>query len=369
MSIPSWLKKQLKDDAGLELDGNEYATIEEALNFEEIEEDSSYDEDDEYRSAAEKKKNKQRIEKERNHLKKNNFIAFPKELLGENGDEIGTIELVATSVSDDTDYVAIYCWVASIYDFERIVCPVLGLQKKDYTVCGTGSNVFFARVRAKKQKQLIGSRSTEPPSKKRNGKYDETRNKWKELCSARRSQQRHTQLNEEIKEIFERVQDLQQQLITAIRLKNNKEALLGVADDIHSEEQSLLEFDNLLANSDIENIEIDTAVIKVYTAPIIIAYNGDKYDIGKFEIKLHTNGADGCVKMFNRTRRANGAHHPHINDEGKPCLGNISEVLPHLIAERNYGPAIALCIQYLKSYEDGEGYEVIEEWPKTRRTK
>jgi hypothetical protein len=76
--------------------------------------------------------------------------------------------------------------------------------------------------------------------------------------------------------------------------------------------------------------------------------------------------------MMNLTRTPDGYHHPHIEAYGVPCLGNIQEVLPHMIAEHKYAAAVSVCIQYLKSYECSDQYRPYSEifnWPVAKKKK
>ena len=125
-----------------------------------------------------------------------------------------------------------------------------------------------------------------------------------------------------------------------------------------------MEFDKLMQNPDIEDFSIDDKFINVLTGPIYIEYHNKVYDIGKFHITLSINPRSFLVKMKNVTRSLRGTAHPHVYDNGQPCLGNIQECLPNMIGEYQFGAAVLVCIQFLKSVnEDGGHYSKIEHWP------
>jgi len=125
-----------------------------------------------------------------------------------------------------------------------------------------------------------------------------------------------------------------------------------------------IEFDRLMTHPDIEGLLIDENYITIFTGPIYIEYHNKVYDIGKFKIVLSINPRNFIVKMQNLTRSLNGTAHPHVYENGDPCLGNIQECLPQMIAGYQYAAAISVCIQYLKSVnEDGGHRSKITNWP------
>lgn len=130
-----------------------------------------------------------------------------------------------------------------------------------------------------------------------------------------------------------------------------------------------LEFDKLMQHPDIEDILIDSDFIHVMTGPIYIEYQDKEYDIGKFKITLSVNPRNFIVEMKNLTRSVpgrerRGTAHPHIWSDGRPCLGNIQECLPHMVGEYQFAAAISVCIQFLKSVnEDAGHFSDIRDWP------
>jgi hypothetical protein len=199
-----------------------------------------------------------------------------------------------------------------------------------------------------------------------------------ELCGYNRKAERMRSLKQEIAKFRSGIEKCQEQLVGFIRrLEEKQQQLQAVAG---TDEASLLrfgdEFEQLMKHPDIERLEIVGRKIVIYTGPILINYRNVDYDIGRFKVTIDTLGKEGAVRMINLTRTINvgfrtGIHHPHI-ERGVPCLGNIQEVLPHMIAEHRYAAAVSVCIQYLKSYENSAEYQPygeITNWPiaKTRK--
>lgn len=124
-----------------------------------------------------------------------------------------------------------------------------------------------------------------------------------------------------------------------------------------------IEFDKLMANPDIVDISIKSGCIEVFTVPLDIVHGKHVYDIGRFKINLEINPTRYIVRFYNLTRVVEGCYHPHVYSNGQPCLGNIQECLPHMVANRQFAAAISVCIQYLRSVNEGGHYCPITKWP------
>jgi hypothetical protein len=169
------------------------------------------------------------------------------------------------------------------------------------------------------------------------------------------------------------VDQAQQRLIAAIREVTKVENELTLIAGTQASKELREEFKKMCAAPEVECVVVTGTVILVTTRSITIEHAGKIYDIGKFKVELRTTGEGGCVEMINLTRKVDGPYykrcdHPHVY-KSKPCLGNITQSLPHIIAERKYPAAVSLCIQFLKSYTAEEGsnpYCKIENWPVKR---
>jgi len=131
------------------------------------------------------------------------------------------------------------------------------------------------------------------------------------------------------------------------------------------------EYDALLQVPGVEEVHVADGVIKVFTEHVYITPDGhsETYDIGKFRMEIYTSGANGGIRFFNITRQGKGGgyntNHPHVQRNGAPCLGNISEMVPALIGEYEYSAVAQLGLQYLKSVnlDDSAGVGILEYWP------
>jgi len=196
-------------------------------------------------------------------------------------------------------------------------------------------------------------------------KRQEMRQKYIEIASGLRSKKAVEHLKHAIHDQEARIHAIQIDLVNNLRNlegKNREYKVICEGDQGITENKGV-EFDKLMANPDIVRIFIDDNYFTVWTRPIYIKYNNKIYDVGEFKIVLAINPTEFIVKMRNLTRKIKGYAHPHIRNNGRPCLGNIQECLPQMIAARQFAAAIFVCIQYLKSVNDSGYYVNIHNWP------
>lgn len=86
-----------------------------------------------------------------------------------------------------------------------------------------------------------------------------------------------------------------------------------------------------------------------------------RYKMGEYEIQLYLTGH---VKLINIYDRKNGYDHPHVSN-GIPCLGNLSQSIPRMIAEGDYLEVLLVMYDYLKTINRGGWYTSgnIYNWP------
>jgi hypothetical protein len=204
----------------------------------------------------------------------------------------------------------------------------------------------------------------ESPVLKVKDKKQAMRQKYMEITSGPRLE-RMEHLKHIIHDQEMRIRAVQIDLVKRLRdlEEKSKEYQLICADDQGTLENKGVEFDKLMANPDVVDISISGNYVNVLTGPIYIKHGDKVHDIGKFKIALAINPSQFIVKMHNLTRKIQGCDHPHIHDNGYPCLGNIQECLPQMVAARQFAAAISVCIQYLKSTNDGGHYAHINHWP------
>ena len=286
-------------------------------------------------------------------MKKNQFIAFSEKELNEC--DLSGIKTIRLRI-DGKIYIGV-----PLTDLNR-VCEEIGVQtseikktKTDYNGICLASISPADRIGVSKMTQNLAI----------------LKRKYMQLCGAKRKTSQIKTLKGEIKKLSTEIEGCQQQLVVSLRDLEEKQQDLQALQG--TDETGLTrfaeEFDKLLEHPDIERLEINNKQIVVFTKPILIAYNKADYNIGRFKITIHTDGSRGGVRMINLTRTIDGYHHPHIQEHGVPCLGNIQEVIPHMIAEHKYPAMISICIQYLKSYDNSAPHILLNEWPELVKKK
>ena len=74
--------------------------------------------------------------------------------------------------------------------------------------------------------------------------------------------------------------------------------------------------------------------------------------------------------MYNLTRKINDKHHPHVDSDGVPCLGNIAKAIPDYMAGYEFSVVAMLCIEFLKTADPNDGWgATVKDWPVIKNKK
>jgi hypothetical protein len=297
-------------------------------------------------------------------MKTGTIVAFPQRSL--RGESLAGLKTTRLRINGDV------CVGVQMEDLGEL-CELLGVAKSQVTKVRTDyQGVYLGHFSQNGHASAKGKPKANP--------QDILKRKYMELCGYNRKAERVRTLKQETTKLRSAIEKCQEQLVDLLRKSEEKQRQLQVVAG--TDEASLArfgdEFDQLLKHPDIERLEINGRKVLVYTKPIAINYRQVDYDIGRFKIAIDTLGKDGAVRMMNQTRTVGNnygdrsCHHPHIDAYGVPCLGNIQEVIPHMIAEHKYAAAVSVCIQYLKSYERSSQYRPysdIDNWPVAKKKK
>lgn len=116
----------------------------------------------------------------------------------------------------------------------------------------------------------------------------------------------------------------------------------------------------------IESIGVsrDKKRVMVDTDMIYIEHTSQKtfHEIGKFRITISLDASiSESVKFLNRTRKGiDNCNHPHVDQNGKPCMGTFAEMLPSVMSNGDIQVMITACMNYLESvnYSDQWGRRI-----------
>lgn len=120
--------------------------------------------------------------------------------------------------------------------------------------------------------------------------------------------------------------------------------------------------------NDVALVDTDGKNLWVETKQLNLEYKGATYAIGRFRIEVCDNGLSGSVRIKNLENPSKSNwQHPAVMPNGMSISGNILEVVPQLIGQRDFPTLISVCIQFLKHFageEDGGRLEeALREWP------
>lgn len=127
----------------------------------------------------------------------------------------------------------------------------------------------------------------------------------------------------------------------------------------------------------VEKVELEarkgTPLIHVYTSAItaVNPRTGDTHLMGHYnmvvdlDIDREADNEDLMIRMFNldRVTEDTKCHHPHVDEEGIPCLGNLCEQLPEYIAHFELEAAVTLAIAFLQTMTPGDWFVGPEDFP------
>ena len=126
------------------------------------------------------------------------------------------------------------------------------------------------------------------------------------------------------------------------------------------------EFDRIRANPKVINLEITDQDIIASTVPLICEdpRNGALYSMGQYRLKINMSPNNFGLHIENLTRKIDRKSHPHVAEDGKPCMGNFNEAFQPLVNANEYSSLIIMAIKFIESCqpEDQWGATIIK-WP------
>ena len=156
--------------------------------------------------------------------------------------------------------------------------------------------------------------------------------------------------------------------------------LIQSSKELKIVERDMVNYDNLLADakpsyerefarirniSKIISLEINNQSLIVTTTPLTCEdpRNNKIHDMGSYKITIRLDNRYG-IRFENLTRTIGGKHHPHVDGDNAPCLGNFNEVLPSLVMQNQFGTIIIMAIKFLESVNTDDPWGAgIVDWP------
>jgi hypothetical protein len=133
----------------------------------------------------------------------------------------------------------------------------------------------------------------------------------------------------------------------------------GARPDQQETERYRRDFQRLAALEHVRDLKVTGDMIEVFTDTIFV------YNTCLGDMRLAIDFSSVSVTIENRTHpiHANGSRYdtPHVLN-GQPCLGNISQAVPALLAEGKADRLIPLLIAYVGSYNASSPYMPLQAW-------
>lgn len=122
----------------------------------------------------------------------------------------------------------------------------------------------------------------------------------------------------------------------------------------------------LAAHPHVHSVGIVDKGINLETTPITLTYDGKRYPLGSFVLRLTTDGElyVWCLDSSHPRR----IPHPHIGESGQLCYGNMALTILHLAeVERDFPRIFQYALELLtEGYDPTTTHHPIHEWPEEK---
>jgi hypothetical protein len=198
--------------------------------------------------------------------------------------------------------------------------------------------------------------------------YDNIEKRYVTACR-KRVDKRKIELKHEFDEAMRETQEYEKNLVLAIQRGRQARHELDNFDSYIKDVDGGLrkEFRGLLKVPKVANVNWRGDNLTITTKHCYCQHpNGTVYDIGVF--KLIVDHRTSEVRFFNQTRRVNSfqdqMNGPHLFPDGRPCLGNMREVIPQLVAGYQWSALTQVCFAFIEAVnlDDNAGQGIVK-WP------
>lgn len=181
-----------------------------------------------------------------------------------------------------------------------------------------------------------------------------------------------SELNEEIKNLKRKLKSASNDLK---EIEEENKSIVVPTDDLRNTAETELKL--LLENDEITKVEFDGDELTVETKPIILEYEGEKYNLGKFTITVDTDyefdedeeedySIENAISISSDNPSREGHCTPHANDGGGMgggfiCLGDYGMTMFMAYKSGSYSSLIGVILMYLKSYNPDDRLEDLED--------
>lgn len=183
------------------------------------------------------------------------------------------------------------------------------------------------------------------------------------------------QLTEEIDEIKRKIEEVKQKLSRSgneiqeyqrsIGKKNGEIKEIEKSLEEKNRPEAAEEFEKILGIPMVRAVDVENALIRIYTETINIEHDGKIYEIGDAIIKLDVYGNDVRISIIGGTSR--GRDHPHsLSRNSEFCFGDYSSDIYNHISSGNYYQATLIILHSLQTIEVAKWGERMNRWKKVK---
>lgn len=179
------------------------------------------------------------------------------------------------------------------------------------------------------------------------------RNAYAQMCVADLTEMLGA-AEQKLRETRSSLRELKQQLTQAVRSVEQSEAELAfVKQRCESQDEDLKrEYDLLVAMEEVTDVLTGEEVVYVITDPILSQDSETKlwHRVGRLRVEFYLNGS---VRVFNLDSLADPSNSkfqaPHVELNGKPCLGTAKKVLPDLVQKHEFAAALSMLLGIIRN--------------------
>jgi len=176
--------------------------------------------------------------------------------------------------------------------------------------------------------------------------------------------ERKESLKQSIQQAEYTLDDLNRQMFDTARKRNQDQQMLAQLEkpSMPLGKKIVGEYANIkrLVPGLYRSIRFEDHRVWAKTHQVDIWYADEKYEIGVLLIELDLS--KGEMRIRNLTNPVNNYPHPHVNDNGEICLGNVSAGLTRLLGEFEIYGALELLHKFIHEYNEDDAYQKIQYW-------
>lgn len=194
----------------------------------------------------------------------------------------------------------------------------------------------------------------------------QSRDQYVRACAQRAEVQRN-KLRHDLEVYRQKIAEVTASLVDLYRRSRENERLITLVRPSTEAEHAAYteEFEKLLQVRGVQRVVVTEETIQVFTDIItcVDPRNNRRHEIGAFRLTINLDGQRNGLRFENLTRRIGSYDAPHVNN-GAPCLGNMQEQIPELLATFQFSILIMVALEFLESVNVNDAWGAqISQWP------